>query len=46
MSPRKLQKSLQERLVDNPFFLFDPFQRSNLQSLSTGWEKMHKTFEN
>ena len=46
MSPRKLQKSLQERLVDNPLFLVDPFQRSNLQSLSTGWEKMHKIFEN
>ena len=47
ISLRKLQETLEKSLLDNIFFLFYLFQRSNTQSTSKIWKKnMLKLFEN
>ena len=42
----KLQLSLQKTTGQPIFFPADPFERSNLRSLSKIYSKMHKNIEN
>ena len=41
-----MQLSLQQRLLDNELFLFDPLKQFNLRRLSKLQQKMEEIFEN